>query len=195
MGDFPVHPANKRYRRGSCRACWNAHIRLRISRDRDAHLEKRRALYHLDIEKGRSRCRAYYHGNASRIKAQHRGKYGTDECREAARRYRLEHLDHYRILHRAASAKRRALKAGASVGPVNYAVIKERDGMICHICGQKVSEGSSVELGGRGNVLSFDHLMPLSQGGSHTEQNLAVAHQRCNSRRQVWAIPANLRLF
>jgi 5-methylcytosine-specific restriction endonuclease McrA len=43
--------------------------------------------------------------------------------------------------------------------------------------------------------MTLDHLIPLSKGGNHTSDNLALAHGRCNSRRGAGRIPAQLRLL
>lgn len=71
-------------------------------------------------------------------------------------------------------ARRRARIRENGYEKVNYAVIAERDGYICHICGLPVSE----------DALSFDHVIPLAKGGSHTANNIKVAHKRCNFRKK-----------
>jgi len=48
--------------------------------------------------------------------------------------------------------------------------VLERDMGVCHLCG---GEGAN----------SVDHLIPFSQGGGDNLDNLAAAHQTCNSRR------------
>jgi hypothetical protein len=48
-----------------------------------------------------------------------------------------------------------------------------RDGWRCHICHRKVTR----------KTWSHDHLIPLSAGGSHTWDNVALAHVLCNSLR------------
>lgn len=63
--------------------------------------------------------------------------------------------------------------------------IAERDGWRCHICARKVAK----------SALSIDHLIPLLHHGSHTPQNVALAHRSCNSRRGAGRLPAQLRLF
>ena len=45
---------------------------------------------------------------------------------------------------------------------------------ICHIC----------QLHVRREDASLDHLIPASQGGTSTRDNLALAHRSCNSSRQ-----------
>lgn len=42
--------------------------------------------------------------------------------------------------------------------------------MVCHICRRVVSQGE----------LHFDHIVPLSRGGPHSADNIAVTHARCN---------------
>ena len=44
--------------------------------------------------------------------------------------------------------------------------------MVCHICGKPIEDR---------RLLTFDHVIPLARGGSHTEENLRPAHRRCNS--------------
>lgn len=73
----------------------------------------------------------------------------------------------------AATHRYRARLKGASIGAVDFEQIKARDGMVCHICRELVTEAT----------LGFDHVMPLSRGGAHTEENIAVCHRRCNSRK------------
>ena len=73
---------------------------------------------------------------------------------------------------------RRALKNG----PIDYKAIKVRDRMRCCVCGKKVKE----------NDLSFDHSIPISLGGPHTQENLRVCHRRCNSRRGPGRLPVQM---
>lgn len=68
------------------------------------------------------------------------------------------------------NARRRARIRGAIVGKVDYARILERDGLVCHLCRGAVEKAT----------LSYDHVVPLSLGGSHTEDNIKVAHRSCN---------------
>lgn len=71
-------------------------------------------------------------------------------------------------------ARRRARQRGAPrVEKIDRAAIIARDNSLCHICGLFVPP----------NEMSLDHLIPLAHGGSHTADNLAVAHLTCNKRR------------
>jgi len=81
--------------------------------------------------------------------------------------------------------KRRAYKlASPGVEHVRLTVVAVRDGWQCHLCGRAVKRKDA----------SMDHLIPLSKGGAHTYQNVALAHRRCNSQRGAGRLPAQLRL-
>lgn len=82
-------------------------------------------------------------------------------------------------------AKRRALKMCAPrVEKIDRAYVYERDGGKCHLCGKKAPRSR----------FHLDHLVPLSRGGSHTHDNLSVAHPYCNASRGTGRLPAQLRL-
>lgn len=49
--------------------------------------------------------------------------------------------------------------------------VLERDGMICHIC-----KGEIPSL----DDLHFDHVIPISKGGTHDLDNIRPAHALCN---------------
>lgn len=76
---------------------------------------------------------------------------------------------------RRAHDKRRARLAGTTHEPVDYQRIARRDRMRCHLCHRKVALAN----------LHFDHVIPLSKGGTHTEANMAVSHARCNLRKHA----------
>jgi len=74
---------------------------------------------------------------------------------------------------RSKCAARRALRKGVPVSAVDRTLVFARDNGICHICKKKVNPKS----------WHLDHLIPLSKGGEHTYQNVAVAHPFCNLSR------------
>lgn len=75
------------------------------------------------------------------------------------------------------SSKRRALIRAATVHPVSFPRILERDGYVCHLCGGPVDPDD----------LDFDHVVPLSKGGAHSEENIRVSHRTCNRRKGAHA--------
>lgn len=66
-----------------------------------------------------------------------------------------------------------ARKVAATIEPVDYAAIYHRDHGICHICHNPVPKSR----------LHYDHVIPLSKGGTHTEANIKVSHARCNLKK------------
>lgn len=119
------------------------------------------------------------------------------EQRAHSRAYRAAHLEECRATVRAYGSAwtkahpqenaervrcRRARIRGATIGAIDLATIKVRDKMLCCICGKKVAEKD----------LSFDHTIPLVLGGPHSQENLRVAHRRCNYRRGAGLLPVQM---
>lgn len=55
--------------------------------------------------------------------------------------------------------------------------IGERDNWICNICGKPVDKNLKYP---DPMSPSLDHIIPLSKGGKHSEDNIHIAHLRCN---------------
>lgn len=84
---------------------------------------------------------------------------------------------HYKFETRTGVAhemKRYALKCGSQAGPVDYAAILAEFGMVCHLCGGEIE--SRPEL-------NFDHVIPLTRGGPHVQENIRPSHKSCNLRK------------
>jgi len=74
-------------------------------------------------------------------------------------------------------------------GPIDRDISLERlvkrDRNVCHICGRKC-DARDFRADASGNFIagvnypSIDHVMPLSKGGTHTWDNVKLAHHRCN---------------
>lgn len=71
-------------------------------------------------------------------------------------------------------AKRRAAMSSTTVGPVSYRQVLEDFGMVCHICDTEIADMDD---------LHFDHVIPLSRGGPHVQENIRPAHADCNRRK------------
>lgn len=63
--------------------------------------------------------------------------------------------------------KRRATILGSKIGPINYKTLLA--GGICGICQEPII-----------GKYHFDHIIPLSRGGAHTQDNLQLTHPKCN---------------
>lgn len=134
--------------------------------------------------------------NAERARAWHRNytattgkRYGTERYREQATEYnkrRREQQGHWRKLYPEAAAladaRRRALKAQADQGE-RFAPkdVYDRDEWTCGLCRLPVDAGLPWP---HPMSASVDHILPLSQGGSHTLANVQCAHLSCNSRKR-----------
>jgi len=75
------------------------------------------------------------------------------------------------------SARRRAVKRGATIEKVSRAAVYERDAGRCHICGKKVPKKG----------WHLDHIIPLARGGEHSYRNVAVSCPMCNMRKHTKA--------
>lgn len=71
---------------------------------------------------------------------------------------------------------RKAWKMARFIEDVRPAVVYERCGGKCGICGSPVDRQS----------FEVDHIIPLSRGGEHSYANTQAAHRRCN--RKKWAL-------
>lgn len=115
----------------------------------------------------RSRKYAADHREEACIKARKWVEKNRERANENKRRYRKERPD----VWRKNNALRRARKNKAKIfGEVDFDKILKRDKGKCWLCRKKVAKKD----------LSFDHVIPLSKGGEHSERNIRVAHLSCN---------------
>lgn len=78
------------------------------------------------------------------------------------------------------NSKRRCRKFGVPFQPIDHRQVYARDSGRCWVCGAPVD----LEVKER-EVMSatIDHVIPLSEGGPHTIDNVRLAHMICNSTR------------
>lgn len=113
-----------------------------------------------------------------------KGRIAAGRCLRCGQTFLLRVFDDLpaycssRCKRRYKAFRRRALTAGVKVAPVRRWAIYERDGWICHICGDPVNRESVFpEL----DCAVLDHVESLAGGGAHSEDNLKTAHFYCNS--------------
>jgi len=96
-----------------------------------------------------------------------------------------------RATRRIGRAIRRARKQQAHRERVDPIAVLRRDRYRCQLCGRS----TPARLRGRmvDNAPEIDHIVPLSQGGSHTYDNVQCACRKCNGRKSV-AVRGQLRL-
>lgn len=114
-----------------------------------------------DPSAARDQANARYARDPERYRRQQRDRYAADPGRA-------------RELGRRRAAKRRAVAAGAVFGAVAYERLLAQF-PDCYLCGQPWARGS----------VEWDHVVPLSQGGAHSTQNLRPTHDVCNLRKHA----------
>lgn len=108
----------------------------------------------------------------------------AEQQREYGRR-RYQETPHWRITYPErgplVDARRRMLIGQATKGDLfASAEVHERDQWTCGLCQLPVDPGLAWP---HPMSASVDHILPLSQGGSHTLANVQCAHLSCNSRK------------
>ena len=60
---------------------------------------------------------------------------------------------------------------------INHTEVFDAHEWICHLCGLYISRHATKNDWYR---VTLDHIIPLSKGGTHTRDNVAPAHWKCN---------------
>lgn len=99
------------------------------------------------------------------------------ECKEQHKKFVLKKSNRAHGHHR-----KRARKYGVEYIPgITLEKLIKRDGLTCALCGGQC-DWNDKRYGDCGpNYPSIDHIIPISKGGSHTWENVQVAHFNCNS--------------
>ena len=127
-----------------------------------------------------ARNRRYYKKNKAKENAR-RHKYYR-ENKEFSKEFIQKWRDNNPGIVRAAANRRRARKQNAVSDSWTEAQALELYGKTCHICNKKIDMKASRRAG-YGNWekgLHFDHVVPLSKGGSNTIDNIRPSHAICN---------------
>lgn len=179
--------ANKANRDGLgpyCKPCKVAHVAEWRRRNPEKTLAQRAAYRERHAEAIAARVQASKDADPGRWAAYWRDYYSAnaDTIRARARRWAKDNPGRRMEQER----KRRAAKWGAErIETIDRERVIARDNSTCHLCGKKV----------RRSDIHLDHLIPLSKGGTHTYNNVAVAHSRCNVIRGAGRTPAQLLLI
>lgn len=91
--------------------------------------------------------------------------------RRACKKYYAKHKD----VRSNGAHKRRLIIAAENSDFIERQVVFDRDQGICYLCNKEVNP----------NDWWLEHKIPLSRGGSHTYDNVAVSHPGCNARKQA----------
>jgi len=126
--------------------------------------------------------KVYYQKNRDRILQYCHDYNQSEHGREMKARYRRsEKGKSYKTSYRA----RRRSSSGVMDRDITLEKLYNRSAGICALCGRHCDYedyifNGSVFIAGN-NYPSIDHIKPLSKGGSHTWDNIQLAHKRCNS--------------
>ena len=144
-----------------------------------------------ELAERNAKNRAFYARNREAILAKRRIKRQslTKEQIEETRLYHQAYSHKWGKQNRdkrlASLNKRRALERKATIGVINYRDIYIRDNNRCQLCGKRVTKATR----------SFDHIIPISLNGSHSQINLQLTHLACNVKRGNSRIPAQIRML
>lgn len=69
------------------------------------------------------------------------------------------------------------MRAGGEAEKVDAALVFERDGFTCQLCGDPLDMTATKRAP---LSPSIDHIVPLTRGGAHTYANVQAAHLYCN---------------
>lgn len=110
-------------------------------------------------------------------------KMCSAECRKARQARRYHDNPKYRNDIIASNHARRANKLGLGDHRITLAYLIERDKgrcqmPVCQFRSRKVAALGAGKRNPRGP--SIDHIIPLSRGGTHTLDNVQLAHLKCN---------------
>lgn len=155
--------------------------RRRYQEQREERRLKLAASYREHREERRQRSREYYRTHSAAIKAATRAYGAThpEKMRAWRRTWKKRHPDATRAWGKA----RKAAMRGAAVRDFTAAQWEEMKrlyGDRCAYCGVEPA------------VLTQDHVIPVSRGGSHTASNIVPACQECNSRKGARPLSAHL---
>jgi 5-methylcytosine-specific restriction endonuclease McrA len=143
---------------------------------RDEQLQKRRAKYAEQIERHRARDRARYLANHEHLRELDLARYAKNPAAKLAIHKKWRDKNRERV--RANARRRDALKAATRVGPVDYRLVLAVSGGICGICGQAVDTSNP-------KAYHYDHKVPLARGGAHVQDNIQLAHAKCNMKKHA----------
>lgn len=119
-------------------------------------------------DKVKAGSRAYHVKNRDKSSEANRVRYVATKAVMAAQSAAWKKANANKV--REYSMRRNAIKKATAVEPIDYDLVLRGSLWLCGIC-QK-----SLDLFG----YHFDHIIPLSKGGTHTQGNIQVAHAHCN---------------
>lgn len=114
----------------------------------------------------------------------HGRKYCSNACNMVG--WKSENLERVRELGREHTRRRRAVTRGLHAERFTDKQVRDRSGDKCYLCGKKIDFTLSHP---HDKSPSVDHITPISKGGTHTLDNVAMTHLDCNKRKSARLVP------
>ena len=146
----------------TCKDCRRAYDKERYSDKREELLEQKKEYYRKNSDKIKARSKKYYWEN-------------TEKYRDAYNKWQKENTVARRIINE--RRRTREENSVANLSEKEWNKIKSYFLDSCAYCG--VSEKDHLKI--RGERLHHEHIVPLSNGGSYTKDNVIPACRSCNS--------------
>jgi hypothetical protein len=184
---FTVKPARypRRFCNQSCYANSQRHKDLIDARRKTEKYKALRKKYH-QTDKDKATNKKYRQSDLGRTtnkkyRQSHKRIVWTKEYEKSnkvkTRRKNYRQTDSGRVNHLKIEQGRRARKRDAFVEDVDVRVLLDLQGGVCFLCSQSIS----LDIKHPDPMsLSLDHITPLVKGGSHSYENCAATHLRCN---------------
>ena len=116
------------------------------------------------------------------------GLYWQPDCRACMAARSKEHRENDLERQREINAERREKEGRPTWTPKEKAALKRvlwsRTNGICRCCAEPIKPALI-------DACQIDHILPVSKGGRHTEQNYALAHARCNTDKHKKSLEAH----
>lgn len=175
--DFHKNARSSDGLRSSCKSCTLSINRKSVSKHHEKRKAEKRAAYHAikndPIFKQKQADYILQNKERKRKYDQERHKRIADQVAARVAAWNANNKDRRAAIVKAYDGKRRAKIASGVSGPEIKKWIDQSD-KICRWCNCNCSEKFHV-----------DHIIPLSKGGPHELENLAIACPTCNLRKSA----------
>lgn len=179
ISNFGRKASNRDGYQARCRPCIKVDKAESWQRNRERGIAKSRARYRANREAHIASVAAWKKAHPEKVRAYSRTWRERNPGRdlEDTRRWIAANPERAAENFRRNTAKRRARKMGAAIGPVDLDALWTG---VCAICAGILDRSLAYP-----DPLSpsVDHIVPLSIGGSHEQANLQWSHLVCNIRK------------
>lgn len=153
-----------------CRDC----MREVWQRNRKKYLKTQKKYYQANHEQKLAKAATRYQKDGDTIRGKKKKKYAEDPAFRERQRNCVRRWSKRNPKRRAAlETQREARKKTTATEPIDREKVFQRENGLCYLCGRKVAF----------KRFELEHVVPLSKNGSHTYDNVRVAHKTCNLRK------------